>query len=44
MMDADHVPAASAGVRWDDPAFAIDWPACPTTMAPRDASYPDFTP
>ncbi len=31
------------GVRWDDPAFAIAWPLAPTTMHPRDASYPDFT-
>ncbi|MEQ9330052.1 dTDP-4-dehydrorhamnose 3,5-epimerase family protein [Thalassobaculum sp.] len=42
MMDADHEPAAAAGVRWDDPAFAIDWPAAPGVIAPRDAGYPDF--
>jgi dTDP-4-dehydrorhamnose 3,5-epimerase len=42
-----YVPDAARGVRWDDPAFGIDWPAPPRagrTMSPRDASYPDFTP
>lgn len=30
-----------AGVRWDDPAFAIQWPAAPALISPRDAAYPD---
>ena len=30
-----------AGVRWDDPAFGIQWPAAPTLISPRDAAYPD---
>jgi dTDP-4-dehydrorhamnose 3,5-epimerase len=33
-----------AGFRWDDPAFAIDWPARPQTIHPRDVAYPDFKP
>lgn len=33
-----------AGVRWDDPAFAIEWPEAPVLMSDRDASYPDFDP
>jgi dTDP-4-dehydrorhamnose 3,5-epimerase len=32
------------GVRHDDPAFGIAWPAPPAVIAPRDASYPDFRP
>jgi dTDP-4-dehydrorhamnose 3,5-epimerase len=32
-----------AGVRWDDPAFAIAWPAEPRLISERDATYPDFT-
>jgi dTDP-4-dehydrorhamnose 3,5-epimerase len=41
----EHVPGAAAGIRWDDPAFAIEWPPAPEggrTICARDASYPDF--
>jgi dTDP-4-dehydrorhamnose 3,5-epimerase len=31
-----------AGVRWNDPAFGIDWPAKPVLISERDAGYPDF--
>ncbi len=34
-------PGHEAGVRWDDPAFAITWPAPPALISPRDAAYPD---
>ena len=30
------------GVRWDDPAFGIVWPADNRTIFERDRSYPDF--
>jgi dTDP-4-dehydrorhamnose 3,5-epimerase len=42
-----YVPSAARGVRWDDPAFEIDWPPAPPhgrTMSARDAEYPDFEP
>ncbi|HMJ24674.1 MAG TPA: dTDP-4-dehydrorhamnose 3,5-epimerase [Pyrinomonadaceae bacterium] len=32
-----------AGVRWNDPAFAIQWPADERTIIHRDATYPDFS-
>ena len=35
-------PEASRGVRWDDPAFSIKWPADVCTMSERDRQYPDF--
>ncbi|MEM9827540.1 MAG: dTDP-4-dehydrorhamnose 3,5-epimerase family protein [Planctomycetota bacterium] len=35
-------PAAARGIRWNDPAFEISWPAEPTTISPRDANYPLF--
>lgn len=29
-------------LRWNDPAFEINWPATPNIIAPRDALAPDF--
>jgi len=37
-------PAHARGVRWNDPAFGIEWPAQPEIIADRDRDYPDFTP
>jgi dTDP-4-dehydrorhamnose 3,5-epimerase len=37
-----HAPDAARGVRWDDPAFGIDWPAEALVVNERDGSYPDF--
>lgn len=39
-----YVPEAARGVRFDDPAFAIQWPPAPGTriVSDRDRSYPDF--
>ncbi|MCR5877526.1 dTDP-4-dehydrorhamnose 3,5-epimerase [Phenylobacterium sp. J367] len=37
-----YSPGHEAGVRWDDPAFGIDWPAPPALIAPRDKAYPDY--
>ena len=34
-------PGHEAGVRWDDPAFAIAWPGAPTVISERDSGYPD---
>lgn len=32
----------SRGVRWDDPAFGIAWPAGERIIIERDRNYPDF--
>ena len=37
-----YTPGHEAGVRWNDPAFAIDWPRIPQLISPRDAQYPDY--
>lgn len=37
-----YAPDASTGVRWNDPAFAIDWPLAPTTMSDKDQAWADF--
>jgi dTDP-4-dehydrorhamnose 3,5-epimerase len=42
MMDVAFVRGLGRGIRWDDPAFAIAWPAAPAVISPRDASWPDF--
>ena len=41
-ISAEHRPELARGVRWDDPAFGIRWPAPVRVIAERDASYPDF--
>ena len=41
-MSEFYVPGAARGFRWDDPAFAIDWPAPVSVISARDAAYPDF--
>jgi dTDP-4-dehydrorhamnose 3,5-epimerase len=33
---------SARGVRFDDPAFAIRWPASPGVISEKDTSYPDF--
>jgi dTDP-4-dehydrorhamnose 3,5-epimerase len=45
VMGAPYVPEAARGVRFDDPAFAIEWPAPrgKRIVSERDASYPDYT-
>jgi dTDP-4-dehydrorhamnose 3,5-epimerase len=37
-----HHPGAARGVRFDDPAFAIEWPERPVVISERDRAYPDF--
>jgi len=37
-----YAPELSRGVRWDDPAFGIRWPAADRTIALRDQQYPAF--
>ena len=40
MISVAHAPQFSRGYRWNDPAFAIDWPLEPTVISARDAAYP----
>jgi dTDP-4-dehydrorhamnose 3,5-epimerase len=43
-MGNPYVAEAARGVRWDDPAFAIEWPqlAGERIISERDRTYPDF--
>lgn len=44
VVSAYYAPEYERGVRWDDPAFGIDWPhAERRIMNERDSTYPDFT-
>ncbi len=40
MISAPYVPEAGRGVRYDDPAFGIEWPAPVHVIHDRDAGYP----
>lgn len=39
-----YAPDWARGVRWNDPAFGIEWPIAVQVISHRDASYPDFVP
>jgi len=40
MISVAHAPQFGRGVRWNDPAFAIEWPLPPAVISERDAAYP----
>jgi dTDP-4-dehydrorhamnose 3,5-epimerase len=42
MIDTPYAPALARGVRWDDPAFGIAWPAEPKVISERDRAWPLF--
>ncbi len=39
-----YAPELARGVRWNDPAFAIQWPIADPFMSERDATYSDYAP
>ena len=41
-MSVPYAPNFSFGVRWNDPAFGVEWPRKPRMLSERDANYPDF--
>ena len=44
-VSAAYAPDAEGGVRWDDPAFAIEWPdADPRIVSEKDRAWPDYDP
>jgi dTDP-4-dehydrorhamnose 3,5-epimerase len=41
-MSHEYVPESARGVRWDDPAFGIEWPAADERIvSERDRAWPD---
>jgi dTDP-4-dehydrorhamnose 3,5-epimerase len=43
-MSHEYVPPQARGVRFDDPAFGIEWPLPDPTVSERDRQFPDFRP
>jgi dTDP-4-dehydrorhamnose 3,5-epimerase len=44
LVSAFYAPASERGVRWNDPRFAIEWPAEPVVISDKDANQRDFDP
>ncbi len=42
-VSAFYTPGAEGGVRYNDPAFAIEWPLPVSVISEKDAAWPDFT-
>jgi dTDP-4-dehydrorhamnose 3,5-epimerase len=43
LISAFYAPAAASGVRYDDPAFAIEWPLALTVISEKDQTWPAFS-
>jgi dTDP-4-dehydrorhamnose 3,5-epimerase len=43
LISAPYAPQSARGVRWDDPAFGIEWPEDPRMMSEKDKAWPDFS-
>lgn len=41
-MSEPYAGGRGRGVRWNDPAFAIEWPGEVSVISERDARYPDY--
>ena len=41
-MSEFYHPESARGIRWNDPAFGIKWPAEVRVISERDRTYPDF--
>ena len=42
-MSEFYAPGFARGFLWNDPAFAIVWPAQPLVISERDTGYPNFS-
>ncbi len=41
-MNKHYAPESAAGVAYDDPAFAIDWPLEPNSLSDKDSQWPAY--
>lgn len=44
LVSAFYDPGRERGVRWNDPKFAVHWPAKPEIISDKDANQRDFDP
>lgn len=44
LVSTPYQPGAEGGLRWNDPALAINWPAEPRIVSDKDSAWPDFDP
>ena len=42
MVSAMYAPEQERGIRWNDPAFNIQWPTDNPTTSEKDSKWPDF--
>jgi dTDP-4-dehydrorhamnose 3,5-epimerase len=42
MMEGYH-PECARGIRWDDPAFGIQWPFRKAIISEKDSNFPEFS-
>ena len=38
-----YAAGAERGLRWNDPAFAIEWPIQPVILSPKDQQWSDWS-
>jgi len=41
-MSEFYAPECATGIRWNDPAFGVQWPADVQVISDRDRNHPDF--
>ncbi len=42
-MSEFYAPDTARGLRWNDPAFGIEWPLEPAVLSEKDRNYPEFS-
>lgn len=43
LVSAFYAPELERGLRWNDPAIAIEWPIGPVEISAKDAKWPDLS-
>ena len=44
LVSSSYAPEAAGGVRWDDPAFGLEWPdTAERVLSEQDRAWPDYT-